>query len=89
MIAVEEARHVKIGADILDHDIRCVAPPADRDVAIGHGKAFECGAIGRSHDIDTGPRGEGQAGRVDRFGARQIGTKRRREPRLTHRRPVR
>ena len=33
VIAVEEARHVEIGADVLDHDIGRVAPAADGDVA--------------------------------------------------------
>ncbi len=43
MIGVEEARHVEIGADILDHDIGRVAPAADGDVAIGQGEALERG----------------------------------------------
>ena len=46
MVGVEEARHVEIGADILDDDIGRVAPAADRDVAIGQREAVERGAIG-------------------------------------------
>ena len=73
MLGVEEARHVEIGADVLDHDVRRVAPAADRDVAIGQGEAFERGAIGAAHDFDAGARRVGEAGGVDRFGAGEIG----------------
>ena len=70
MLGVEEARHVEIGADILDHDVGRVAPAADGDVAIGQGEALERGRVGAADDFDAGPDGVRQAGRVDRLGAR-------------------
>ena len=45
MLGIEEARHVEVGADILDHDVGRVAPAADGDVAVGQGEAFERGGV--------------------------------------------
>ncbi len=56
MIAVEEARDVEIGADVLDDDVRRVAPAADRDVAVGEREALERRRIGAAHDLDAGAR---------------------------------
>ena len=68
--AVEEARHVEIGADILDHDIGRVAPAADRDVAIGQGEAVERGAIGRLRTTSTLVRVEWVSAAVSTASAR-------------------
>ena len=54
MIAVEEARDVEIGADVLDHHIRRVAPAADGDVAVWQRKAVGRDLIGAAHDLDAG-----------------------------------
>ena len=80
MLAVQEARHIEIGADILDDDIGRVAPAADRDVAIGQSETLERGAIGAAHDLDAGARGEGQGGRVHGFGAGEVGANYRLDP---------
>ena len=57
MIAVEESRDVEIGADVLDHHVRRVAPAADGDVAVRQRETFERGLIRASHDLDAGARG--------------------------------
>ena len=67
MVGVEEARHVEIGADILDDDVGRVAPAADGDVAIGQGEAFERGRVGAADDLDAGPRRVAERGGVDRI----------------------
>ena len=54
MLAVEEARDVEIGADVLDDDVGRVAPAADRDVAVRQREAFERRGIGTAHDLDAG-----------------------------------
>src|SRR3546814_6424652 len=46
VVAAQEARHVEIGADILDHDIGRIAPAADRDIALREGEAVERGGLG-------------------------------------------
>ncbi len=51
---IEEARHVEIGADILDHDVRRVAPAADCDIAIGLVEPFGSGRKGAAYDFETG-----------------------------------
>ena len=56
MRGLHEARQVEIAADILDHDIGCVAPASDRDVAIGQGEPVERGRIGAFDDIEIGDR---------------------------------
>src|SRR3546814_19899606 len=58
MVAVEEFRNVEIGADILDHHVRRVAPTADRDVAIGQREARERDVIGAFDDREAGARSE-------------------------------
>src|SRR5918995_1475857 len=74
VLGIEEARHVEIGADILDDDVGRVAPAADRDVAIGQLEAFERGRIGAPDDFDAGACGVRQARDVDRIGPHQIGS---------------
>ena len=56
VVAVEKSRHVEVGADVLDDDVRRVAPAADGHVAIGQREAFERGRVGAPHDLDAGPR---------------------------------
>ena len=56
MIAVEESRHIEIGADVLDHHVRRVAPAADGDVAIRQRKAFERRRVRAAHDLDARAR---------------------------------
>ena len=56
MIAVEEARDVEIRADVLDDDVRRVAPAADGDVAVGEREALERGRVRAAHDLDAGAR---------------------------------
>ena len=54
LFAFEEARHVEIGADILDHDIGRVAPAADRNIAIGQREAVQRGGIGAADHFPAG-----------------------------------
>ena len=61
MIAVEEARDVEIRADVLNDDVRRVAPAADGDVAVRQREAFERRGVGAAHDLDAGARGMRQA----------------------------
>ena len=63
MIAVEEARDVEIGADVLDDDVRRVAPAADGDVAVRQREALERRGVGAAHDLDAGARRVREAGR--------------------------
>ena len=72
VIAVEEAGNVEIRADVLDDDVRRVAPAADSDVAVRKREAFERGRIGASHDLDAGARGMRQPVRVEGFEPVQI-----------------
>ena len=83
MIAVEEARDVEIGADVLNDDVRRVAPAADRDVAVGQREAFERRRIGAAHDLDAGARGMREAARVEGVDALQVGANLRRHPLLS------
>ena len=48
MFAIQEARDIQIGADVLDHDVRCIAPAADRHVAVRKREPLECNRIGAS-----------------------------------------
>jgi hypothetical protein len=50
MIAVEKARNIQVGADVLDHHVRRIAPAADRDVSVRQRKAVRRGLIGAAHD---------------------------------------
>ena len=79
MIAVEEARDVEIGADVLDDDVRRVAPAADRDVAVRQREAFERRRIGAAHDLDAGARRVREARRVEGVDALQVGAHLRRQ----------
>ena len=63
MVAVQEARDVEIGADVLNDDVGRVAPAADRDVAVRQREAFERRGIGAAHDLDAGAHGVRQAAR--------------------------
>ena len=71
VIPVEKARRIEIGADILDHDIGRVAPAADRDIAIGQGKAIQCHAECALDHGQAGARGVIQRGRIDALHLRQ------------------
>ena len=73
VIGVEEVRSVDVCADVLDHDVGRVAIAADGDVAVREGEALERGAVGAADGVDAGADGEGEAGFVDRFDARQVG----------------
>ena len=64
MIAVEESREVEIGADVLDHDVRRVAPAANGDVAVRKREAVGSELIGAAHDLDAGARRMRQAGDI-------------------------
>ncbi len=88
MLGVEEARHVEIGADVLDHDVGRVAPAADGDVAVGEGEAFERRRVGALHDFHAGARRMVERGRVDGIGAGEIGTDRLRNTLLASGRAV-
>ena len=50
MFRIEKLGRIDIGADILDHDIRRIAPATDSNVAIGLCKAFKSGAISAPDD---------------------------------------
>ena len=54
MLAVQEARDVEIGADVLDDDVGRVAPAANRDVAVRQREAFKRRGIGAAHDLHAG-----------------------------------
>src|SRR3954452_21100902 len=72
MIGVEELRRVDVGADILDHHVGRVTPAADGNVAIRLRESLEGGAIGASHDLDAGPRGERESAGVERLLPREV-----------------
>ena len=55
MIAVEESRNVEIGTDVLDHHVRCVAPAADRDVAVRQGETVRRNLIRTAHHFNARP----------------------------------
>ena len=82
MIAVQEARDVEIGADVLNDDIRRVAPAANRDVAVGERETFERRRIGTSHDLEAGAHRMREAARVEGVDALQVGAKLLRHPLL-------
>ena len=77
MVCVEEARHVEVGANILDHDIWRIPPAPDRDIAIGLGKAFEGGPVGGPNNLDASARGVGEPFRFDPFRPGEIGAQHR------------
>ena len=56
MVAVEEARNVEIRADVLNDDVRRVAPAADGDVAVRQREPFERRRVRAAHDFDAGAR---------------------------------
>ena len=82
MIAIEEARDVEIGADVLNDDIRRVAPAANRDVAVGKRETFERRRIGASHNLEAGAHRMREAARVEGVDALQVGAKLLRDPLL-------
>ena len=45
MVSIKETRRIEIGSDILDHHIGCVAPPADRDIAVRERESVQRDAI--------------------------------------------
>jgi hypothetical protein len=53
MLAVEKAWHVEIGADVLDDDVRRVAPATDRYVAVRQGESLERRRIRAANDVDA------------------------------------
>ena len=73
VIGVEEVGRVDVRADVLDHDVGRVAIAADGNVAVREGEALERGAVGAADGVDACAHGEGEAGFVDRFDARQVG----------------
>ncbi len=73
VLGVEETWHIDVSADVLDHDIGCLAPSvADWNVAVGHHEAFEIARVGAAHDLDARSGGVGQAREVDGIRPREI-----------------
>ncbi len=72
MIGIEETRDVEIGADILDDDVRRVAPAADGDVAIRKRETVERCRIRAPHDLEAGARRVREAARVEGVDAIEI-----------------
>src|SRR5688572_32635618 len=66
MVAVEEPRYIEVGANVLNDDVRRVAPAANGDIAIGKRKTLRCGRVGAPYHLDGGPRGMGERRRVQR-----------------------
>ena len=65
VIAVEEAGDVEIRADVLDDDVRRVAPAADGDVAVGEREALERRRVGAADDFHAGAHGVREAAGVE------------------------
>ena len=72
MIAVEESRNVEVCADVLNHDIRRVAPAAYRDVAIGLRESFDRIPVRAANHFKTRSRRMREARRVERVHSLQI-----------------
>ena len=79
VVGVEELGRVDVGAGVLADDVGRIAPPADRDVAIGQRIALEPGAIGALHDLQAGARRRGEGAEVERVDRREVGADHRRE----------
>ena len=88
MFAVEGARDVEIGADVLDDDVRRVAPAADGHVAVRQRETVERRGVRAANDLDAGARRVREPGRVDGVDAGQVGTHVRRRAALPLRRTV-
>ncbi len=54
MVGAQKARYIEVGANVLDHHVRRVAPTSDRNVAIGQGEAFHSGAVCALDDFQAG-----------------------------------
>src|SRR5438045_2882208 len=72
MIAVEETRDVEISADVLDDDIRRVAPASDRDVAVRQREAFERCRVRAFHHLEARARGVRESARVEGVESLQV-----------------
>ena len=66
MIAVEESGNVQVGADVLDDDVRRVAPASDRDVAIRERESLERRRVRAAHHLEAGAGGVRQTRRCRR-----------------------
>jgi hypothetical protein len=53
MIAVEKTRDIEIRADVLNDDVRRVAPAAGGDVTVWKRKAFERSGVHTPHNLDA------------------------------------
>jgi hypothetical protein len=82
MVGIEEFRRVDIGADILDDDVRSVAPATDGDVAVGLCKTLQRGSIGAFDDFDARPHREGKCTGIDSLRSGKVGLQGRRNPGL-------
>ena len=88
VLGTHEARKVEIGADVLDHHVRRVAPTADRDIPIRQREPVERGGVGALHDFEAGAgRGIERRG-IDRARPTEIASQDRRERRLARRRAI-
>ena len=72
MVAVEEARDVEIGADVLDDHIGRVAPAPNRYIAVREREPCERRRIRASNDLETGARGMRKPGDVEGVGPLQV-----------------
>src|SRR4029077_19123577 len=72
MIAVEESRDVEVCADVLDHDIRRVAPAPYRDIAIGQRESFHRLPIRAANHFEACSRRMREARRIERVDSLQI-----------------
>ena len=75
MIGIEEPRDVEIGADILDDDVRRVAPAPDRHVAIWKRETVERRRVRAPHYLEGGTRCVREAARVEGVDAIQVYSK--------------
>ena len=75
VVAIEETGNIKIRTDILDDDIRRVAPAAHCDVAIGQGESIQRHAICAFDHCEACAGGLSETGFVERAHAFQIGGK--------------
>jgi len=73
MLGVEEAGDIQIRADVLNDDVRRVAPTADGDVAVGEGKPFECRRVGASNNLDAGAHRMREPRRIQGLRAIEVG----------------
>src|SRR6476620_2002398 len=72
MLAVQESRDIQIRADVLNDDVRRIAPAADRDVAVGECEPLERDTVRRLDDFEARAGGVRESSCIEAVDPRQI-----------------